>query len=387
MRLGPFLSTLIVFMMFLLSSSGFAGEGFDQSQKVTPELREHCVEMLRDALENEEDWVKVQSAEYLLALDYPQGVHETFEAELVASGDEPGYRIGIWMVLAKATYDHKAREVWIEKIRGAFRDLNGLDSDYAAEALSRLGYQIAEEEQKRYQTELQKLRERRTINDKATACNILAENGSDNDLPYLITMLDNPDSMVLVEAANAILRIGRRVPSHMNWLDWLVVGIYGFGMIGVGFYYMRRTKSTDDYLLGGRTMKPWTVGLSLFATLLSTISYLATPGEIIQNGPMLLGQVAAMPFVYWIIGWFFIPFIMRLKVTSAYEILEKRLGGSIRTLGAVTFLSLRLLWMAVIIYATTDKVLIPLTGLDPGMTPWVCGVLGIVTLIYTSMVG
>jgi len=173
----------------------------------------------------------------------------------------------------------------------------------------------------------------------------------------------------------------------MNWLDWLVVGIYGFGMIGVGFYYMRRTKSTDDYLLGGRTMKPWTVGLSLFATLLSTISYLATPGEIIQNGPMLLGKLVAMPFVYWIIGWFFIPFIMRLKVTSAYEILEKRLGGSIRTLGAVTFLSLRLIWMAVIIYATTDKVLIPLTGLDPDMTPWICGVLGIVTLIYTSMGG
>ena len=177
------------------------------------------------------------------------------------------------------------------------------------------------------------------------------------------------------------------MPSHMNWLDWLVVGIYGFGMIGVGFYYMRRTKSADDYLLGGRTMKPWTVGLSLFATLLSTLSYLATPGEIIQNGPMLLGQVVAMPFVYWIIGWFFIPFIMRLKVTSAYEILEKRLGSSIRTLGAATFLSLRIIWMAVIIYATTDKVLIPLTGLDPDMTPWLCGVLGIVTLIYTSMGG
>ena len=43
--------------------------------------------------------------------------------------------------------------------------------------------------------------------------------------------------------------------------------------------------------------------------------------------------------------------------------------------------------MAVIIYATTDKVLIPLTGLDPSMTPWVCTVLSIVTLVYTSMGG
>ena len=387
MRTGLFLSTLIVTVMLLHSSSGFAGEGFDQSQTVTSELRERSVEVLRDALANEQSWVKVKSAEYLLALDYPQGVRKTFETELVAFGNNPGYRIGIWLVLAKATYDRKTREVWIEKIRGAFRNINGLDSDYAAEALSKLSCQIAEEEQERYQAELQKLGDRRTINDKATACARLAERGSDSDLPQLIVMLDDSDAEVRVEAANAILRIGRRVPSYINWLDWLVIGIYGFGMIGVGIYYMRRTKTTDDYLLGGRKMKPWTVGLSLFATLLSTLTYLATPGEMIKYGPLLLGEIAAMPVVYWIIGWFFIPFFMRLKVTSAYEILEKRLGGSIRTLGVVTFLSLRLLWMAVIIYATTDLVLIPLTGLDQSWTPWICAVLGIVTLIYTSMGG
>ncbi|MCK5694543.1 MAG: hypothetical protein KAI08_16880, partial [Bacteroidales bacterium] len=387
MRTVLFLSTLIVFVVLLFSSSGFAGESSDQSQNVTPELRDRCVEMLREALAYEECWDKVQSAEYLLALDYAQGVRETFEVERVAFENNPGCRIGIWLVLAKATHNHNAREVWIEKIRGAFYDLKGLDSDYAAEALSKLNFQIPEEDQERYQTELQKFRERKSINNKARVSARLAESGSDSDLPHLITMLENPDFTVRVEAANAILHIERRVPSHMNWLDWLVIGIYGIGMIVVGFYYMRRTKSSDDYLLGGRTMKPWAVGLSLFATLLSTISYLATPGEIIQNGPMLLGQVAAMPFIFWIIGWFFIPFIMRLKVTSAYEILEKRLGVSIRILGAATFLSLRLLWMAVIIYATTDTVLIPLTGLDPAMTPWVCGVLGIVTLIYTSMGG
>ena len=166
MRAGLFLSTLIVFVVLLFSSSGFAGEGTDQSQNVTPELRDRCVEMLRIALANKECWAKVQSAEYLLALDYPHGVRETFEAELVAFGDEPEYRIGIWLVLAKATYNHNAREVWIEKIRGAFRDLNGLDSDYAAEVLSKLNYQIAEEEQERYQTELQKFREHKTINNK-----------------------------------------------------------------------------------------------------------------------------------------------------------------------------------------------------------------------------
>ena len=387
MKIGSFISTLIVSVMLLLSSPGLAVDNPTQTQNVTPELREHAVETLRKALANEQRWIKVRAAEYLLALDYPQGVRKAFETELATFGEEPGYRIGIWLVLAKATYDRKAREQWIDKILAVFSDVSELDSDYAAEALSKLGCQIAEEEQERFEVELRKRMTRGTKNEKAMKCADLAVSGAVADLPYLTAMLEDSDAEVRVEAANAILRIGRRVPSHMNWLDWLVIGIYGVGMVSVGVYYMRRTKTTDDYLLGGRKMKPWTVGLSLFATLLSTLSYLATPGEIIKYGPLLLGQIAAMPLVYWIIGWLFIPFIMRLKVTSAYEILETRLGGSIRTFGAVIFLSLRLLWMAVIIYATTDKVLIPLIGLDPSMTPWICAVLGIVTLVYTSMGG
>src|SRR5690606_41511816 len=67
-------------------------------------------------------------------------------------------------------------------------------------------------------------------------------------------------------------------------------------------------------------------------------------------------------------------------VTSAYEILELRLGVSVRLLGSLFFLSLRLLWMAVIIYATISKVLVPLTGLDQAATPWLCALLGVVTV-------
>lgn len=56
-------------------------------------------------------------------------------------------------------------------------------------------------------------------------------------------------------------------------------------------------------------------------------------------------------------------------------------------LGSVFFLSLRLLWMAVIMYATTDKVLVPLLGLDSSATPWLCAILGLITVTYTSMGG
>ncbi|MGI6417396.1 MAG: sodium:solute symporter family transporter [Thermoguttaceae bacterium] len=170
-------------------------------------------------------------------------------------------------------------------------------------------------------------------------------------------------------------------------LDLAVIGIYAMGMLAVGWYYSRKTKTREEYLLGGRTMKPLAVGVSLFASLISTISYLAWPGEVIKNGPMMLSALLAYPLIGLVVGRLMIPFIMRLKVTSAYEILEVRLGPAVRTLGSILFLSLRLMWMSVIVYATTTKVLVPLLGLDPGTTPVVCGLLALVTVTYTSMGG
>ena len=65
-------------------------------------------------------------------------------------------------------------------------------------------------------------------------------------------------------------------------IDWGIIVLYAIGMVAVGFYYSRKINNTEDYLLGGRQMKPLMVGLSLFASLLSTISYLSYTGEMIQ---------------------------------------------------------------------------------------------------------
>src|SRR5690606_37740521 len=149
---------------------------------------------------------------------------------------------------------------------------------------------------------------------------------------------------------------------------------YMVAMLLVGWYFSRRTQTTDDYLLGGRQMNPWAVGLSMFATLLSTLTYLSMPGEMITHGPMVIAMIAPFPLIAWIVGWYIIPRFMKLQVISAYEILEKRLGIGIRLLGSALFLSLRLLWMAVVIYATVDKVLIPMLGWDAKYVPLVSAI-------------
>lgn len=170
-------------------------------------------------------------------------------------------------------------------------------------------------------------------------------------------------------------------------LDGAVIGLYAIGMIAIGVYYARRSASAEDYLLGGRSIPSWMVGISLFATLLSTLSYLTYPGEMIQYGPTIFGGLLVYPFAYAIVARGIIPTLMRAEVTSAYEILETRLSLSIRLLASFFFLSLRLMWMATILHATASKVIVPLMGLDPGATALICVLLGGVTLAYTTLGG
>lgn len=173
----------------------------------------------------------------------------------------------------------------------------------------------------------------------------------------------------------------------MSVLDGLVILAFAGLMLGVGWRYSRQNKTADDFVLGGRRMSPVAVGLSLFATIVSTLSYLANPGEVIANGPMMTTQLFAHPLIFVIVGYGLIPLLMRQPVTSAYEILETRLGMSIRQAGAAVFLMLRFGWMATILYATSRVVLVPLCGLDPSWTPWLCLILGVTTAAFASWGG
>ncbi len=175
--------------------------------------------------------------------------------------------------------------------------------------------------------------------------------------------------------------------STLTWLDGAVIAAYGAGMLGVGLYFSRRSKTSEDYMLGGRKMKPWMVGLSLFATLISTISYLAGPGEVIRYGPTFYGGYAAYPLFFFFAGWFLIPWIMKQKATSAYEMLEKDLGSRVRVLAMGYFLTLRLLWMSLILYTSSYKIMVPLMGWPEEYGIWICGLMGVVTVCYTSMGG
>ncbi|MEA3364676.1 MAG: hypothetical protein U9Q79_03460 [Candidatus Hydrogenedentes bacterium] len=105
--------------------------------QVTAEIHDQAVAVLRDALRNETEWVRVHAAEALLRNGLPEGVEEIFLPEVENSA--PRHRIGVWRVLAQAQKDPKKREAYVQRIRDAFLDLDGPDRVHAAETLGKLG--------------------------------------------------------------------------------------------------------------------------------------------------------------------------------------------------------------------------------------------------------
>ncbi len=169
-------------------------------------------------------------------------------------------------------------------------------------------------------------------------------------------------------------------------LDWILIAIYGVAVIGIGWYYSRKQQDSKDFFTGGGNMKSGFIGISLFVTLFSTITYLAHPGEIIKHGPIILCGLLAAPFTFLVVGYVLIPKFMHYRVTSAYELLEARLGLSIRLLGASMFVVLRLVWMGLMLYLTASVLLLVL-GLGREALPVVAACCGLIAVIYTSIGG
>lgn len=179
--------------------------------------------------------------------------------------------------------------------------------------------------------------------------------------------------------------------SGLETLDYAVIILYMLSTFGIAVWFGSKQETTDDFFVGGRRMPWFAVGLSILATLFSTLSYLGTPGEMIKNGIGMFIGYMAVPFSMTVVFFLWIPFFMRLKVTSAYEYLERRFNYGARLMGAVLFVLLRLGWMSMVVFAASmalDRVkgddIAFLSGPD---IYWWIGAVGIAAAIYTAVGG
>lgn len=168
-----------------------------------------------------------------------------------------------------------------------------------------------------------------------------------------------------------------------GWLDYSILAIYLAVLIAIGFYFSRRTKSTEDYFRGAGKIPWWAAGCSIFATMLSSLTFTGVPSKAFaQDWVYAIGNFM-IPVVAVVAVFVALPFYRKIDATSAYEYLEKRFGTSIRLFGSLSFSTFHLFRMAIVM-SLTALALAVATPLTPVQSVLLMGALSIV---YCSMGG
>lgn len=163
-------------------------------------------------------------------------------------------------------------------------------------------------------------------------------------------------------------------------LDYAVVVVYLLGMLCLGAVFSRRQNTEDEYFLASRSLPGYAIGLSIIATLMSSLTYVSEPGEVWKSGiTNMAGKMLAIPFEMALVYWIFLPRLTQWRYTSAYDYLNDRFGTATKRLGIVLFFWLAVAWMGFIVLVSS-RILADAAGLDLYL---VTTVVGVVATLYT----
>jgi SSS family solute:Na+ symporter len=170
--------------------------------------------------------------------------------------------------------------------------------------------------------------------------------------------------------------------AQLRWADLTIVVVYLASMVFVGLHFSKRQTSTEAYFVAERSIPAWAMGISLFATIITSLTYIAYPGSAYAKdwsnlvpGFMIIGVLLFAGFII-------VPFYREAVGVSAYEYFGKRFGPFARLYGSFAFALTHFSKMGFIFYLLALVV--------SSMTGWpldhVIIWTGIVTIFY-SMIG
>lgn len=169
----------------------------------------------------------------------------------------------------------------------------------------------------------------------------------------------------------------------LQWGDIISIVIYLLTIVLIGVFFTRGTKTTEGYLLGGRSIPWWAVGISYMMSLFSTLSLVASPGEIYNYGMTMSMFGFLYPILSILFFFIFMRFLFASNVFTPFEYLEKRFSSNVRTLVGNIYIFTRIFYLAMVLYATS-MVFFGGAGWDPKITIIIIGAIG---TFYTVMGG
>lgn len=154
-------------------------------------------------------------------------------------------------------------------------------------------------------------------------------------------------------------------------------------MVGIGFYFSRKNKNSDQFTKASGKIPGWAIGLSIYATFLSSNTFLGVPGKAFGSNWNAFVFSISMPLAAWIASKYFVPFYRNTGEISAYTHLEKRFGPWARTYAVVCFLLTQFARMGSIFFG----IALSLQALTGFSMQSVMIVMGICIIIYTVLGG
>lgn len=133
-------------------------------------------------------------------------------------------------------------------------------------------------------------------------------------------------------------------------LDYIVfiVSVIGIVLFGCSFYF--RSKSSHQFTAAGGNLPSWVVGMSIFATYVSSISFLGYPGEAYAHNWNPFVFSLSIPIASWAAVKYFVPLYRKMNNVSAYNFLEVRFGYWARAYVAICYLLTQLARMGSILF-------------------------------------
>ncbi len=165
----------------------------------------------------------------------------------------------------------------------------------------------------------------------------------------------------------------------MTSLDWLVMFGWLAFIVSFGIWRGRGSSTTTKYLLAGRSMPWYAMGLSIMATQASAITFISTTGQSYVDGMRFVQFYFGLPVAMVILSATAVPIFHRARVYTAYEYLEKRFDAKTRALVSIIFLIQRGLAAGLALYAPA-VVLSVILGWPDRFTTLIMGVL---VMLYT----
>ena len=136
----------------------------------------------------------------------------------------------------------------------------------------------------------------------------------------------------------------------MRQIDLIIFFVYLAGIVLFGGTFYRKNKTSTAFTLGNNKLPPWVVSMSIFATFVSSISYLALPGNAFLSNWNAFVFSLSIPVAAIVALTVFVPLYRRVNSPSAYTYLEQRFGPWARIYASTMYLLTQLMRTGTILY-------------------------------------